>query len=343
LLADRIGRVRTLQITIIWFAVFTFLSGFTQTIHQLMVTRGLMGLGFGGEWAAGSVLMGEVIGARYRGRAVGLVQGGWALGWAAAALLSTLLLSTLPALVAWRAVLWAGLLPAFFVLALRRAVPEPPAFRGARARPPVLAIFAPRFLRTTLLGCLLSTGAQGGYYAITTWLPAYLRDQRHLSVLGSGPYLAVIIAGALGGYGASAFLNDGIGRRPTFLVFALGSLAIVLIYTRLPMTDAMMLVLGAPLGFFASGIFGGMGPLFTELFPHELRGSGQGFCYNSGRAAAAALPPLVGIASAHMPLGEAIGLFAGAAYALVIVAVLQLPETRGLALRGLADADVARP
>ena len=74
MLADRFGRVRTLQITIVWFAVFTFLCGFSQTYNQLLISRALMGFGFGGEWAAGAVLMGEVIRARHRGKAVGFVQ-----------------------------------------------------------------------------------------------------------------------------------------------------------------------------------------------------------------------------------------------------------------------------
>ncbi len=91
LLADRVGRTRVLQITILWFAVFTFLSGFTNSFWQLLVTRGLQGLGFGGEWAVGSVLMGEAIRARYRGKAVGTVQGGWAIGWAITAVSYTVL------------------------------------------------------------------------------------------------------------------------------------------------------------------------------------------------------------------------------------------------------------
>jgi len=96
-----------------------------------------------------------------------------------------------------------------------------------------------------------------------------------------------------------------------------------------------MLVLGFPLGFFASGIFSGMGSLFTELYPTELRGSGQGFCYNSGRGVAASFPTLVGWASTTMPLGEAIGILAGVAYGLVILAALMLPETRGRELQSL--------
>lgn len=338
LLADRLGRVRTLQITIAWFAVFTFLSGFTNSFDQLLVTRGLQGLGFGGEWAAGSVLMAEVIAARHRGKAVGVVQSSWSVGWGAAAILATLLFSLLPPAYAWRALFFVGLLPAASVFLVRRSVPEPKVFVQAQARPSMLAIFSPRFISVTLRGCLLALGAQGGYYAITTWLPAFLRTERHLSVLGSGGYLGVIIAGSFCGYITSAYLSDGLGRRKTFLLFAVGSMAVVLSYTQLPISNGLMLVLGFPLGFFASGIFSGMGALFSELFPTELRGSGQGFCYNLGRGLAALFPTLVGLASAHMPLGQAVGLFAGAAYALVILAALLLPETRGRELESLATA-----
>src|SRR2546421_4405801 len=121
-LADRFGRVRTLQITIVWFAVFTFLCGFAQSYGQLLVLRALMGLGFGGEWAAGAVLMGEVIRAEHRGKAVGAMQSGWAIGWGIAALLATAFFTLLPQDIAWRALFWAGLTPAVLVFFLRRFV-----------------------------------------------------------------------------------------------------------------------------------------------------------------------------------------------------------------------------
>src|SRR5215470_1899500 len=105
-LADRFGRARILQLTIVWFAVFTFLSGFTNSFTQLLITRGLQGLGFGGEWAVGSVLMGETIRSQHRGKAVGTVQGGWAIGWGATAISYTVLFSIVPPPIAWRAMFW---------------------------------------------------------------------------------------------------------------------------------------------------------------------------------------------------------------------------------------------
>ena len=337
--ADRFGRVLTLQLAILWFAGFTFLSGLAQNFQQLFIARALMGLGFGGEWAAGAVLLGEVIRAEHRGKALGLMQAGWAVGWGVAALLYAFFFSVLRAATAWRALFLVGVLPALLVFWVRRNVEEPPVYVQSRlamlahgVQPSFLEIFRPPLLRVTVLGGLMGTGAQGGYYAITTWLPTFLRTERHLSILDSAGYLAVSIAGAFCGYIAGGLLADRIGRRLTFLVFAIGAGVGATIYTLVPFGNTAMLLLGFPLGFFASGVFSAMGPFFTEHFPTRVRGVGQGFAYNVGRASGALFPTLVGMLSIRMPLGEAIGLFAGAAYATMALAAFLLPETRGKVL-----------
>ena len=108
---------------------------------------------------------------------------------------------------------------------------------------------------------------------------------------------------------------------------------VVLSYTQLKIDDRLMLFLGFPLGFFASGIFSGMGAFYSELFPTNIRGGAQGFCYNFGRGMAAVFPWLVGVLSAFLPLGRAIGIYAIIAYVMVTVAALVLPETKGRDLR----------
>ena len=334
ILSDRMGRVRTLQLTILWFALFTVACGLAQNFGQLLLARGLMGFGMGGEWTAGAILIGEVIRAKDRGKAVGMVQAGWALGWGVSALLYALMFSLLPAEWAWRSLFLLGLLPALFVIFVRRFVDEPEVFvaqqkKHAAAPVSFAQIFAPRMLSTTLRAVLLTTGAQGGYYAITTWLPTFLKTERHLSVLGTGGYLAMVIAGSYVGYIVSAFLTDLLGRKKNFILFAAGSMCIAVVYTRLPVTDSVMLFLGFPLGFFVSGVFSGMGAFLTELFPTAIRGSGQGFSYNMGRAIGSLSPLLIGMSSQHMALGEAIGVFAGVAYGVMILAALTLPETAG--------------
>jgi sugar phosphate permease len=182
----------------------------------------------------------------------------------------------------------------------------------------------------------MATGMQGGYYAVTTWLPTYLKTVRGLSVLDTGGYLMVIISGSFAGYLTAAWLSDRLGRRACFILFAVGSVLIAVTYTLLPIGNLAMLFLGFPLGFFVSGNFSGVGAFFAELFPGSVRGSGMGFAYNFGRGVGAVFPALVGFLSARLSLGAAIGGFAGAAYLLVLAAVLALPETRGRTLA--ADA-----
>lgn len=339
ILADKYGRVRILQLTVLWFSLFTFLSGFTRSPEQLFVTRALQGLGFGGEWSVGSVLIAEMIQPRHRGKAVGLVQSSWAVGWGVSAIAFWAVYALVEQQTAWRVLFWLGVLPALLILYIRRNIGEPAVYHETRARMKsqgdrgnFLEIFSPGLLRTTVLASLLATGMQGAYYAVTTWLPTYLKTERNLSVLNTSGYLLVLIVGSFVGYLTSAWLSDRMGRRGCFMLFAVCAGVLVIAYTQIPITDAMMLVLGFPLGFFLSGIFSGMGAYLSELFPSRVRGSGQGFCYNFGRAVGSICPALVGYLSASMPLGAAIGYLAAGGYLLVVVASLMLPETRGLRL-----------
>ncbi len=342
-LCDRIGRVKTLQITIIWFSFFSLVCAFVQNFDQLLVARALLGLGFGGEWAAGAVLMGEVIRPQYRGRAVGSVQSGWAVGWGLAVLSQALLFSYLPADIAWRWMFAIGALPAILVFFLRRYVEEPKVAAETLAKqkasgdsPALWEIFSGPIAKTTILASLAATGCQGGYYAITFWVPRFLTTERKLSIVGSTGYLAALIIGSFIGYLVGAWLADRIGRRNLFLTFSLGAMVVVLAYTQLPLSNEVLWLLGFPLGFFASGYFSGMGAFLTELFPTRLRGSGQGFCYNFGRGIGALFPFLVGWLSTSTTLGNAICIFAVLAYGLFFLAAFALPETRGRVLH--ADA-----
>jgi MFS family permease len=343
-LSDRLGRVRVLQLTIVWFSFFTLLCGFAQDGTQLLVFRALMGFGFGGEWVAGAVLMGETVRAQFRGRAVGSVQSGWAVGWGLAVLLSVLTEQLFAPEMAWRVLFGLGVLPALLVLYIRRHVTEPPLLRAATGAPGdtaaeaagaggpkagFLAIFALPQLPVTVLCALVGVGAQGGYYAVTTWLPQFLAAERGLSILARGGTLALVILGAFCGYLFGAWLSDRLGRRWAIVLCAVCSLAIVIPYTTGGLPGPLFTALCFPLGFFSASYFGGLGALFTEQFPTALRGSGQGFAYNFGRGVGAVFPFLVGVLADALSIGFAIALFAGAAYAVMAVAALLLPETRG--------------
>lgn len=334
-MADRFGRVRILQVTVIWFAAFTFLSGFTHSYGQLLFTRAMQGFGFGGEWAVGSVLVSETIEARHRGKASGLVQSSWSVGWAAAALAFWAASALLPAELAWKVLFWIGILPALLIIYIRRNVREPAVYSAMCARrsrtSDFLEIFRPALLPTTILATLLATGMLGAYYSVTTWLPTFLETERHLSTTDRTGYLMMVIAGSIAGYWVSAWVSDGMGRRRSFILFACCAAVLILIYLRMPVSGGMLLI-GFPLGFFAMGIFACMGACFSELFPSNVRGSGQGFCYSVGRAIGAACPALIGAWSTHVSLAQSIGAMTAGAYALVVAAAWALPETRGRVL-----------
>ncbi len=334
ILADKYGRVRVLQLTILWFAFFTFLCGFTQSYEQLLVTRALQGLGFGGEWAVGAVLIGEMIRPEHRGKAVGTMQSGWAVGWGAANILYVVLYQLLPEALAWRAMFWVGILPALLVFYIRKNVKEPEVFSATKDKVTqrgghFLEIFSPTLLRTTVLASMMTTGMMVGYYAVFTWLPTFLKTERGLSVMNTGWYTMVVIVGSFIGYLAAAYLSDHIGRKKTFFIFASGSAIIAVLYTLIPISNSMMLFLGFPLGFFVSGNFSGCGPFLTELFPSRVRGSGQGFVYNVGRGLSAFTAPIVGTMSGGMSLGQSIGIVAVIGFTVVILMVSLFPETRG--------------
>jgi sugar phosphate permease len=248
-----------------------------------------------------------------------------------------------PAL-AWRILFWLGVIPALLVLYIRRNLKDPEVYHANRAKMKqdgdegsFLEIFSPQLLSTTLRASLLATGMQGAAYAIITWLPTYLATERQLSVSNTSGYLLVLIFGSFLGVLTSAYLSDRLGRRHCFILFAVGAGVLVVTYTQIPVTDSLMLLLGFPLGFFLNGIFAGIGAYLSELFPSRVRGSGQGFCYNVGRAVGSVCPALVGYMSETMPLGIAIGYMAAGAYLLVILSVLTLPETKGRELTPATD------
>jgi MFS family permease len=338
---DRFGRVRVLQVTILWYAVFTFLCGFAQSFEQLFIFRALQGLGFGGEWAAGAVLMGEVIRDKYRGRAVGIVQTGWSIGWGAAALLYTILIATLPEALAWRALFWIGILPAGLVFWIRRFVEEPVLNQRRVPTTSIWHIFSalrPPYLDTTWRVALMVAGAQGGSYALTIWLPTYLKTVRHISSVGTGSYLMVLILGAFFGFVSGAYLADGIGRKATFMVSAIGSVALTIVYLFAPISNDWILLVGFLLGYVSLIMFSPMGSFMTELYPTAVRGVGQGFCYNAGRGIGALFPAAVGFLAGQLGLGLAIAVFSLGAYGVMIVALLLLPETRGRSLDSLEQS-----
>jgi MFS family permease len=329
ILADRIGRVRTLQVTVATYTVFTVLCGFAPNFETLLGFRALQGLGFGGEWAAGAILVAEYALPRYRGRTVAFVQSAWAIGWGLSVIVYTVVFSLAPPDLAWRLLFWTGVIPALLVLWIRRFVQDADSATERRTktrqRGSFKAIFTGDLGRTTFFAAMLATGVQGGYYTLSTWLPTYLKESRGLSVVGTGGYLAFLITGAFVGYVCGGYLTDSLGRKKTFLLFSVLSAALIVAYMQIPHgANGLVLVLGFPLGFSMSAIFSGFGAYLAELYPAALRGTGQGFAYNFGRAVGAVFPTVVG----YLGVGGALALGA-VGYGIAALALLGLPETNG--------------
>jgi MFS family permease len=269
------------------------------------------------------------------------VQTGAAVGPGLAALVYAGLYAILPEAIAWRALFAVGILPALLVLWIRRSIPDSEAFQGSResgAQPGIahlLSAFRGPYLWLTIKVSLMVMGAQGGVWAVNFWMPTYLRTVRHLSATGTGLYVAVQAFGALLGFLLGAYLADAIGRKWTFMISAAATIVMVLVYLYAPVSDAGLLLLGIPLNMSILMKFAPMGPFMTELYPTNIRGTGQGFCYNAGRAIGSVFMTAIGFATAIMPLGTAIALFSTLAHALMMVMLLLLPETRGRAIASL--------
>jgi MFS family permease len=337
-LADRIGRARTLMLSVGVYSAFTFLSGLASSYEMLMVFRVFQGIGFGAEWGVGAVLVAELVRPESRGRALGVVQSAWAGGWALAVVAFLISFELFEETVAWRVLMCLGILPALLILYVRSRVEDPEVFREARTRDhsgevPLKQILQGKLLRTTLAASLLATGIQGGYYAMFTWIPTYLKKERDLTIVGTSGYLFVVIAGAFLGYLSAGWVHDRLGRRRTFALFAaLAGLSLVAYFLVPEGSNRTLLLVGFPLGFFASGCFSGFGSYLAELYPTRARATGEGFCYNVGRGIGALFPGIIGFLAASIGLGGAIA-FGVFGYVLAIAALAVLPETLGREIR----------
>ena len=339
LLADRIGRVRVLQLTILWVALFTFAAAFADNFVHLLVVRFLQGLGYGGEAAVGGVLISEVVRPALRGRVASSVQSGYAVGYAVSVGLLPVVSSLVPETIGWRVLFAIGIIPAVLVFFVRRLVPESRVYAeaaaaqaGGVAAAPLWAIFTGERLRRTAAAAIMSTGIFGGAYVMITWLPTYLRTALHLSVATSSGYLAMNILGSLVGPLMYGWLSDRIGRRFAFMAFLLLQSGNVAIYLLAPIDATVTIALSFFLGAFQGGLAAGMLPTFAELYPTAMRASGQGFCLGGGRGFGSVVPATVGVLAASIPLGTAMGGCALGSYAVAFVAAALLPETGGLDL-----------
>lgn len=340
MLSDRYGRVRMLALTIVWFTVFGLIAGLAQTYSQLVVSRALQGIGFGGEWAIGAALMAEIIAPANRGKAMGLVQSGYSIGLLLASIVTMLIVAWFPSDMAWRVAFWFGVIPATLVLLIARGVAEPAIFTNMRkastatpGRPVGLgAIFRPGVLRSTLLCSLLLCGLQSASYALVSWMPTLLIQTRAMSPNDVITATVIVSTGAFAGFMVCAYMCDRFGRKPCLISFCVAGMLLTAIYTLLPSEHWVFMALGFPIGFTVNGMFAAVGPYLSEQFPTDVRAAGMGFTYNIGKLVGAFSVLLVGILANYTALASAIELFCAVGFTVAIVALLCMPETRGLEL-----------
>jgi MFS family permease len=332
-LADRFGRARLLMASILVYSVFTAMTATSQSLAELVLWRGLVGLGMGGEWTAGALLVAESWPSEHRGKAIGIMQSGWAIGTMLAAGLAALLLPTL----GWRWLFAIGVVPALFTAWVRRHVPEPEIWKRQRAVPiadraALRTMFRPPLRAKTIAATAMATALLSAYWGLFTWVPSFLsspveKGGAGLDVVKSSGWIIAMQVGAFFGYTTFGGLSDRFGRRPVFLAFVLGAAAAVPVYgqVRDPTT---LLLLGPVIGFLGHGYFSVFGALLAEIFPSSIRGTAQGLTYNTGRAASALAPMAIGALAGAFGIGSALAATA-IAYLAGAVAMFFLPETRG--------------
>jgi MFS family permease len=341
-LADRIGRTRALMGTIVLFSMASLGAATSQSVLQLLLWRALLGIGMGGEWASGAVLISETWPPEHRNKAISIMQSGWAIGYIAAALMAAIILGrSASGPEAWRWLFLVGVLPALFTLWIRRYVREPDVWArraAARVGNPFSVIFGRNLRARTLLIILLGASVQFAYWGIFFWLPAFLarpveQGGAGMGVVGSLGWIIPVQIGAYFGYLTFGFIADRLGRRRTFILFMLVAATLVPIYGRMARSPLILMLLGPVLGYFGHGYFSLFGSFIAELFPTAVRATAQGTSYNIGRMAGAVAPYTIG-AIATLP-GIGIGLALGTTSAFFLLGamlIFTLPDRSGQAL-----------
>jgi MFS family permease len=331
-LGDRLGRVRAMILSILFYSLFTGCCYFVQAPWQLGLFRFLAAIGMGGEWSLGVALVMECWPEKQRPLLAGAIGAAANVGFG--------LLGALGALFAvnrhsWRWVMLAGAAPALLTLFIAWFVPESSRWQAsvaARSARPFHEIFAPGLRRRTLLGMLFASIALIGTWGSVQWLPAWA-DQLtggHVQIAKGVTQLLTAVGAVLGCF-AGPLVGGRFGRRPAYFGLCLGSLlACGVLFRFVHAYGAVFLSLVLVVGGLTAAFYGWLPLYLPELFPTRARATGQGLCYNSGRILAA-----VGAIEMGQLLAYYQGSYAraGAAitlvYAFGMIVIWLAPETKG--------------
>jgi len=336
-MADRWGRVRALMLSVLLYSVFTAACGLAQSAAQLAVFRIFLGIGMGGEWASGAALVSETWPDRHRGKALGLMQSAWAVGYALAAIVNLVVQDGLG--LGWRAVFFVGVLPALYAFWIRSRVEEPALWQQARARTSRVSLgqaVGGSMLGITVALTLMNACTMFAWWGFNTWVPSYLRLAPGSGGIGLSSawmnfFIVAMQVGMWFGYVTFGFVADNVGRKVTYVVYLVLAAAFVLLYAT-TQNAWVLFVLGPVTAFFATGFFSGFGAVTAELYPTDIRATAQGFTYNVGRVASAAAPYVVGGLTETRGFPAALSV-AAAAYALAAGFWIFIPETKGRVIK----------
>ena len=341
-LGDRWGRRPAMILSILFYSIFSGLTYFVTDIWQVGVLRFLVAMGVGGEWAVAAALVAEVVPPRARAHMSGIfhstgILGAFLAAWAGLAVGAN-----------WRVAFLLGVLPALLVLWVRAKVKEPDAWVEARRRADEggekqLGSFRdllanPAWSRRAWLGLLLAAIGLGTFWGVSVAGQDLAKDY----LLRQGVDAAVATERAKFAYGNVEAIGAGIGmlafgplavrfgRKRTFAIYLAASTVIVPLTCYGAPSYEWLLVLLAIYGFFTWGLHAGFAIYFPELFPHHLRSTGAGFCFNGGRLLASAALMLSGWLKAlpGMDLRLAIVLMA-LLFPVGLIIVSLMPETKG--------------
>jgi MFS family permease len=337
-LSDRYGRRTALLGAICLSALSAVLSGLSFGPIDFSAYRLVLGMVIGGQWAVTMTLVSEIWHAPERGRAVGIVQTAFPVGFIYASLIAFWAGNRL----GWRLLLMLSGLPALLAAPLayfslkESCIWIAGASRGEDPSESYRELFRPPLLRDTLLGTLVVFIGSFGAWSLNPWIPAYLSELGIAS--DSVPLLTLwIMVGALTGYALYGFISDRLGRKLTFQIFfigmALGLAAFGLLPTRawFPAKGKNLVlstaILGATATFFL-GYFSGYGSLLSELFPTKVRSRGVGFCYTVGSIGSAVGPASTALFSSLLGIGNTF-VIVSSIFLIGAIAVSRFPETRG--------------
>ena len=305
--ADRLGRTRALNLSLLIYSISTAACGLAHTALTLATFRILLGLGMGGEWASGAALVAETFPAATRGKALAFVQSFWAIGYALGAALTALILPRF----GWRAVFFAGVLPALLTLWIRRSVHEPALFQRERqSNPCPLQLFRAPLARPTLICATMNAATLFAWWGLFTWTPRFLslpvaQGGHGLSIVNTSTWTIVMQAGTFAGYLSFGTLAEKFGAKRTYIAYLLIAAAAVPIFASVANTG-LLLIIGPIVGFFGTGYFSGFAVIAADLFTTPIRATAMGFVYNIGRIASAAAPYLIGLISERHGLASAL-------------------------------------